>query len=225
MGGAIAQVVALGVGVSISPLAVIAVTLMLGGRRGRLAAAVFVAAWAFALLLLGGAVLLLADEVSASEAGAPAGWVGVVKLLLAALLLVVAARQWRQRPSGGEAAQLPAWMESIEAFSPMKAASTAMLFAAVKPKNLLLTIGAATAIAETGAKGVDQLAALIAFAAIGTVGPVFPLVVYLVSGERAEQSLGAMRDWLVRENTTVIVVLCILIAAKLAGDAIGTLAA
>jgi hypothetical protein len=37
--------------------------------------------------------------------------------------------------------------------------------------------------------------------------------------------LESLRDWMTRENATVMAVLCLIIAAKLIGDAIGSLAA
>ncbi len=223
MGAATAQVVAFGVGVTISPLAIIAVTLLLGGAHGRLTAGVFVAAWALGLIVLGTLVLLIADGANAAQSGTPATWVGVLKLVLAALLLWVAGRQWRGRPGSEAQAELPGWMESVESFTPAKAATSALLFATVKPKNLLLTIGAATAIAETGATSAQQAAALLVFVVIGTLGPALPLVVYLLARDRASAVLTEMRDWMVRENTTVIVVLCVVIAAKLVGDGLATL--
>ena len=115
-------------------------------------------------------------------------------------------------------------MQSIETFTPMKSATTAVLFSSVKPKNLLLTIGAATATAETGASTGQQASALAVFVILGTLGPAIPVAIYFLGRDRAESILTAMRDWMVRENATVIMVLCLVIAAKLTGDAIGTLA-
>ena len=42
--------------------------------------------------------------------------------------------------------------------------------------------------------------------------------------ERGAATLAAMRTWMERENTTIIVVLCLVLAAKLAGDGISALA-
>ena len=39
-------------------------------------------------------------------------------------------------------------------------------------------------------------------------------------GDRSTSLLAGMRDWMVRENTTIVAVVCLLIAAKLIGDAI-----
>jgi hypothetical protein len=169
-------------------------------------------------------VLLIADEADASEGGAPSDWVGVLKLVLAALLLFVAARQWSGRPRDDTDAELPAWMQSVETFTPLKSATVAVLFSSVKPKNLLLTIGAATAIAETGTSTGEQATALAVFVILGTLGPGVPVAIYFLMRDRAATILAAMRDWMARENTTVIMVLCLVIAAKLIGDAVVGLA-
>ncbi len=224
MGDSIGQVISFGVGVSLSPLAIIAVILLLGAPSARVTSTAFVSSWALGLAVLGTLVLLVADEADASEGGAPSDWVGILQLLLALLLLLVAARQWRRRPRDHADPELPTWMQSVETFTPVKSATTAVLFSSVKPKNLLLTIGAATAIAETGASTGQQTTALAVFVILGTLGPAIPVAIYFLGRDRAESILTAMRDWMVRENTTVIMVLCLVIAAKLTGDAIGTLA-
>jgi Sap, sulfolipid-1-addressing protein len=212
------------VGVSLSPLAIIAVILMLGTPRGRVTGISFVAAWALGLAVLGTLVLLIADEAGASEGGTPSDWVGILQIALGVLLLAVGARQWNGRPSDRADPELPPWMQSVETFTPMKSATMAVLFSSVKPKNLLLTIGAATAIAETGASTDRQVTALAVFVLLGTLGPGIPVAIYLLMRDRAPHILDGMRAWMVRENSTVIMVLCLAIAAKLIGDAVGTLA-
>ena len=72
-------------------------------------------------------------------------------------------RQWRARPRGGREPQLPAWMKRVDTFTPFKSAGMGALLSAVSPKNLLLVVGAAAAIAQTGASAVGQAVALIVF--------------------------------------------------------------
>jgi len=209
---AIGPVISFGVGVSLSPLAVIAVILMLGAPDARLNGLAFIASWALGLAVLGTVVLLVADGADAGEGGTPSTWVGVVQLMLALGLLVVAVRQWNGRARDDTNSELPAWMQSVETFSPLK------------PKNLLLTIAAATAIAETGAGAGNQAIAMAIFVVLGTLGPGIPVAIYFLMGQRAASILSAMRDWMVRENNTIIVVLCVVMGAKLTGDALSTLA-
>ncbi len=224
MGQAISPVLPFGVGVALSPLATIAVVLMFATPRGRANGAAFLAAWTLAIALLATVVLLVADLADADDDGGPAPWVTGLKLVLGLLLLLVAARQWRRRPRGGAAPELPGWMQSIASLTAPRAAGMAVLLAVVKPKNLLLTIGAGVEVAQTGAGPSEQAVALAVFVLLGALAPGIPVAIHvLLPAERAATALGAMRAWLVRENTTIIAVLCVLIAAKLIADAVGTL--
>ena len=139
-------------------------------------------------------------------------------------LVVLAARQWRDRPDAGEQAELPGWMSSLDGITPARSAGLALLFACVKPKNLLLTLGAALAIAQTGAAAAAQAAGLAVFVLLGSLAPGIPVAIHVALRERGAATLTAMRTWMERENTTIIVVLCLVLAAKLAGDGISALA-
>jgi hypothetical protein len=115
-------------------------------------------------------------------------------------------------------------MSSLDGITPARSAGLALLFACVKPKNLLLTIGAALAIAQTGAEPAAQAAALAVFVLLGSLAPGIPVGIHVVMRERGAATLSAMRTWMERENTTIIVVLCVVLAAKLAGDGLSALA-
>ena len=52
---------------------------------------------------------------------------------------------------------------------------------AVNPKNLLLTVAAASAIAQTGVDAGSQAVALAVFIVIGTLGPGLPVVMAAVT--------------------------------------------
>lgn len=225
MGQAIGEVIAFGIGVAISPLAIIAVVLMLASPGGRRRSSAFVGAWALGLAVVATLVLLAADGADADGDGTPATWVGVVKLLVGAGLLVLASRQWRGRPDGDAEPVLPAWMSRLDAIPPGRAAGLAVLLASVKPKNLLLTVGAALAVAQAGAASGGQAVALAVFVALGTLGPGAPLALDVLLGDGGAEVLGRLRGWMVRENPTIIAVLCAILAAKLVGDAISTLTA
>ena len=43
-------------------------------------------------------------------------------------------------------------------------------------------------------------------------------------GDRATKILGELHDWMARENATIMAVICLIIGAKLIGDAITALA-
>jgi threonine/homoserine/homoserine lactone efflux protein len=225
VGQAIGQVLSFGVGVTLSPVPIIAVVLMLATPKGRTNGPAFLAGWIFGLAAAGTILLLAASGASASKNGAPADWVSVVKIALGVLLLLLALRQWRGRPRGDADPQLPGWMKKIDTFTPPKASGMAVLLSAVNPKNLLLIVGAAAAIAQTGTSTGDQAVALAVFVILGTIGPGIPVGIYFLMGDRAGTILESLRGWMARENATIMAVLCLIIGAKLIGDAISALAA
>ena len=224
MADAIGQVLAFGVGVSLSPIPIIAVVLMLGTPRGRVNGPMFVLGWVLGLAVVGTIVLVAASSGNANDAGEPATWVDWLKLGLGVLLLLVAVKQWRGRPRPGDDAALPKWMRTIDRFTPARAFAIAAALSGINPKNLLLTVGAATAIAQTGVDTTDQAVALAVFILVGTLGPALPVAIYFALGARAKHILDELKLWLAAHNSAIMAVLCLVIGAKLIGDAISGLA-
>ena len=223
MAEAIGHVLSLGVGVALSPVPIIAVVLMLGTPRARANGPAFVLGWVAGLAVAGAVILLVSSGADASDGGDPATWVGVLKIALGLLLLLVAARTWRVRPRGGREGALPKWMETIDTFTASKALGFGALMSGVNPKNLVLTVGAAAAIAQTGIPAGEQAVALAVFIVVGTLGPGIPVAIYFAMGERAERLLDNLKAWMGAHNAAIMAVLCLVIAAKLIGDGIAAL--
>jgi len=132
-------------------------------------------------------------------------------------------KQWRARPRGDAQPPLPSWMETIDHFTPRRSAAIGVALSAINPKNLILTIGAAAAIAETGAAAGSEAVAVAAFVLIGTLGCGVPVALFFLMGERAARLLDELKEWMARENATIMTVLCLIIGAKLIGDGIQVL--
>jgi threonine/homoserine/homoserine lactone efflux protein len=226
LGAAIGAVLPLGVGVALSPVPIIAVVLMLATPRGRVNGPAFIAGWVLGLGVSGTIVLVIVGGAGASRSqDSPAGWVSWVKLVLGAGLLVLAVAQWRGRARGDQEPALPGWMSSIDSFGPGKALGLAVVLSAVNPKNLLLVVAAATAIAQTGVDAGGQAVALAVFVVLGTVGPGLPLGIYYGLGSRSTHLLDGLRRWMGAHNTAIMTVLLLIIGFKLIGDGITALAA
>jgi threonine/homoserine/homoserine lactone efflux protein len=216
---AIGQVLSFGVGVALSPVPIIGVVLMLATPRARSNGPAFIAGWILGLAVVGTLVLLASSGV-ASEQGEPADWVSWLKLVLGLVLLAVAVKEWRARPHDDAEHEMPKWMETIDTFTPGKAAGFGALLSGINPKNLLLCVGAAAAIAQTGVPAGEQAVALAVFVLIGTLGPGAPVAIYFALGERSEQILDRLKGWMSDNNAAIMAVLCLVIGAKLIGDAI-----
>ena len=223
MGQAIGGSLALAVGIALSPLPIIAVVLMLTTRRARVNGPAFVLGWIAGLAVVGAIVLGIAGPSDASSDGAPATWVSWLKIVLGAALLLVAARQFRGRPKDAGETALPKWMASIDTIRPPAAFGLAAVLAGANPKNLLLAVGGAASIAQTGISGGQQAVAYAVFTLIGTLGIGAPVAIYFVMGERATRILSGLKDWMGQHNAVIMSVLCLIIGVKLIGDAISGL--
>jgi threonine/homoserine/homoserine lactone efflux protein len=220
---AIGQVLPLAVGVALSPVPIIAVVLMLTTPRGRVNGPAFLLGWVIGLTVVGAIVLAVAGRAGANEDAEPATWVDVVKIVLGVLLALVAIRQWRGRPRRGAEAELPKWVRTIDTFTPTRSLAIAAALSGVNPKNLLLTVGAAAAIAQTGIGTGQQAIALAVFILVGTLGPGIPVAIYFALGDRARRLLDELKAWMGAHNAAIMAVLCLVIGVKLIGDGISGL--
>ena len=168
-------------------------------------------------------VLALASGNSQADDGSPETWVRVVKLALGALFLLLAARTWRTRPRAGQEAAMPKWMQAVDTFTAGKSFGFGALLSGVNPKNVALTIAAATAIAQTGITGGEAAGALAVFTIVGSLSILAPVVIYFVMGAKAAVILDELKTWMAAHNAAIMSVLLLVLGAKLIGDAIAGL--
>ncbi|NQY55128.1 MAG: GAP family protein [Ilumatobacteraceae bacterium] len=218
MGEVIGQILGTAVGVAISPVPVIAVILMLFSRKAASNSVSFAVGWVLGLSVVGAIVLALgiADDNS-GEPSATSGW---IKVVVGVLFIVLGVRQWRSRPRQGEEAPTPAWMASIDDFTAVRAFGIAVLLSAANPKNLGLTIAAASTIGAGGLSTGNEYVALVVFVAIASIAVVTPVVINAVAGERARPVLDEMKQWLIDYNATIMTVVLVVLGAKVLGDGI-----
>jgi threonine/homoserine/homoserine lactone efflux protein len=220
MGQAIGGMLPAAVGVALSPLPIVAVVLMLATRGGNVNGSAFVAGWWLGLAIVGAIVLSASSGAGATRQGKPATWVSTLELVLGLLLLLVAMRQWRGRPHGADDPPTPKWMGALDGFGPLKALGAGVVFSAANPKNLLLAVAGAAAIAQTGIPGGEQAVAWIVFIVIASIGVAAPVVLSLALGERSRDLLDHLKGWMAHNNAVIMAVLMLVIGAKLIGDAI-----
>ena len=223
MSDTLSQMLPSAVGVAISPLPIIAVVLMLVTALGRVNGPAFLLGWMTGLVMVGAVLLAVASGGDARELGAPATWVSVVILGLGVLLLLTARKQWRGRPRAGDAVQTPQWLEALDTFSPVKAAGAGVVLSALNPKNLLLAVAGAAAIAQTGLSLGQQVMAYVVFVLMATTGVGAPVLIYFAMGERSRLLLNRLKHWMAQHSAVILAVLWLLIGLKLINDGISGL--
>ncbi len=220
MSQGIAEVLAFAVGVAISPVPIIAVILILFSARARVNGPMFLLGWGAALAVVSFGVYFLSDASDPSTSSGASDTISWGKLVLGALLLALAVRNWRKRPAPGEVPEMPKWMGGIDDLAPGKALVLGVVLAGVNPKNLILTVGASAGLAQLGLGTTDAVVSLIVFVAVGSLSIVVPVGYYLVGGNRAQAALDEMKAWLSTHNNAVMAVLFLVFGVKLIADAI-----
>ena len=223
MGHILGDILPQALGVAISPIPIIAVILMLFSKRARSNGLAFMFGWVITLAVVGGVVLMMTNAGKISAGGTPTTLSYVIKLVIGLLFLFLAYRNWEKRPAPGEAAQLPAWMASLDSFTSGKSFGTAALMAGVNPKNLGLTLAAALTISQAGLSGTQSWIALLVFVILGSITVAAPVLYYLIAGASAEKTLNGWKAWLTANNATVMFVLFLILGVKLVGDGLGGL--
>ena len=203
MGQGISEVIVYAVGVAISLMAIIAVTLMLFSKRARVNGPIFLLGWVLALAVVSGLAYFVSDQGNAATSSSASDSIAWGKIVFGVLLLLLAVRNWRNRPAPGTPSEMPKWMVGIDALTPGKALGLGLLLGGVNPKNLMLSLAAGAGLAQLGLSTSDALISLLVFVIVGSLTIAGPVVYYLVGGADAKTRLNEMKDWLAIHNDAV----------------------
>jgi hypothetical protein len=214
MAQGISEVLTYAIGVAISALAIIAVILMLFSSQAKANGLMFLLGWVIALAAVSWVAYLISDAGNASTSTA-ADTVSWGQIVFGVLFLLLAGRSWRNRPEPGAATEMPKWMAGIDSFAPGKALGLGLLLGGANPKNLLLEVGAGSALAVIGPSTSQAVVSLIVFVIVGSLTIAGPVVFYLVGGDRARAPLDSAEGWLVVHNDAVMMVLFLVFGVDL----------
>lgn len=229
------ELIALALGIAISPLPILGVVIMLLSPKGMRAGAGFAIGWlagvGFAVV---GFSLLSALLPDRSDEQASTAF-GLAPLILGALLVVVGVVQMRRKRSvdgpddntgpdastpGVEEAitdveSLPRWLSAVDNLTPTRSLLLGFGYAFLRPKNLLIAIAAGLAIGRSGSGIAETAIAWGIFTAIASVTIAAPPLAYAFGGPRVRRLLLRMRGWLLDHLSTITGVTLVLVGAAL----------
>jgi threonine/homoserine/homoserine lactone efflux protein len=172
--------------------------------------------WVVALAALSTVIYVVSHDGNVATNSTASDSVSWGKIALGVGMLALARRNWRKRPAAGEEPAMPKWLASVESVSPLKAFGLAVLLAAVNPKNLILTAGAAAGLAQVqGLSTTDAVVAIAVFVVIASLTIAGPVLYSLFGGERARASLDSAKAWLTTHNAAVMAVLFLVFGVDL----------
>ncbi|GAB2654814.1 GAP family protein [Prescottella soli] len=224
LGSVIGETLPLALGIAISPVTIIAAILMLLSSNALRTGPGFLIGWILGVAIAVTAFVLLAGLLTtqgdSDGANVPRA---IVQLLLAALFLLLAVRQWRGRPKPGEGPALPKWMAAIDGFTFKRAFGLGLLLSVLNPKNLLIAASAGVTIGDAGIAALPASIATGVFVLCATATVWVPVSAFGVASQQLRGPLDALHRWLVRENNVVMTVLMAFMAALMVGKAIASL--
>jgi threonine/homoserine/homoserine lactone efflux protein len=207
--------------VALSPVPIIAVVLVLGAPRARIAGPAFALGWIGGLVAVSVIVVVVVGVGADADSDDPG--ISWLKVALGLLFLAMAAKQWQTRPREGREATTPGWMATIDTAPPSRALVLGAALSAANPKNLALTLAASASIAAAGLDDADTAIAVAVFVALGSVTVAGPVLFYLADAERAGPALDAIRRFMSDNNAVIMMVVLLILGAKLLGDGLAVL--
>ncbi|MGW1963845.1 GAP family protein [Streptomyces sp. NPDC001935] len=222
LGQAMGAMLPAALAVALSPFPLIGIILILSGTHGRRNGLLFAVGWITGLTIAATLVALLfggADDPD-STSSAIADWGRVVA---GGALVVLGVRTWWRRPRGGEQADEPRWMASLEDATAGRALLLGALLSGANPKNLVLTASATTAIVEAGAHDVGLVAAVAVYVLIASCTVLGSVALQLAGGRRAASFLDTVREFMVTNSTVITVIVLLLLGANVLGDGLSGL--
>jgi len=218
----IGDILPLALGIAISPIPIIAAILMLLSPKAKSTSLGFLLGWVLGIIVAVVAFTLLASVLPEGGSDESQPIAGVIKIALGALLLMLAVRHWRSRPTGDAEPALPKWMAAIDTMTAVRAILLGFVLSALNPKNLLMGVAAGVAIGSADLPSDEAALAIAVFTVIAVSTVAIPVIAYLLASSKMAGPLEALRKWLVHNNATVMSVLLLVIGVVVIGKGIAS---
>jgi threonine/homoserine/homoserine lactone efflux protein len=206
-GSVLAEVVPLALIIAASPLSVIPAVLVLHTPRPKPAGLAFLAGWVVGLAALTVVFVALSDLLGGGL-DRPPSWASWLRITLGAALIAFGIWQWLTRH---RSAHSPAWLRAISSITPVRAGGAGALLAVINPKVLFVCLAAGLEIGTAGLGTAGAWAALVVFVLIAASSVAVPVLGYTVAGDRLDEPLTGLKDWLERHNAALVAVILVVI--------------
>ncbi|WP_040809094.1 GAP family protein [Nocardia concava] len=218
------QILSHAVGVAISPLALIAIILILASPRGRANAVAFMLGWVATVAVVLLAAVTLGEAADPHQRdGGPATWVSWFRIVFGVLLLLMALRQLRIHNAWESGGPLPPRLQRLDEFRPGRCVALGAVLVLSNPKNIIqMAVGGVT-VAEGDRSNIGRTISVIVFIVVASLGVLVPLAVHFFGGNTAHATLDGWKEWTVRNHAGIMSVLFLVLGAKTLGDGLSGL--
>jgi Sap, sulfolipid-1-addressing protein len=201
------ELIPLALVVALSPLSIIPAVLVLHTARPRPTGLAFLAGWLIGLAALT-AIFLEVSNLLGGLGNKPPGWASWLRIVVGAALIVFGIYRWLMRK---RSAHTPAWMQSLGKLTPVRAGLAAVALTVVNPKVLFMCAAAGLAIGTAGLGRTHVFIPVVWFVAVAGSTVAIPILAYAVSGDRLDEPLKRLKEWMELQHATLVAAILIVI--------------
>lgn len=206
-GTLLAALIPLALVIAVSPLSIIPAVLVLHSPQPRQAGSAFLGGWVLGLSGLMAIFVGISGLLGDPHKAAPV-WASWVRVVLGSALILFGIYQWLTRHRDSDT---PKWMKAFDTITPRRAAVTAMVLTVVRLEVSTLSLAAALAIGTNGLDTGGKVVAAVGFVIVSASTVAVPIVAYLFAGDRLDEPLTKLKDWMEKNHRAMLGIVLVLI--------------
>lgn len=195
--------------VALSPLSIIPAVLVLSTPRPRATSLAFLTGWVIALAALTAVAIAVSGLLGGLQKSPPV-WASWLRIGAGAALIVFGIYQWLTRERHTD---MPAWMRKFTTVTPPRAGVLAAVLAVARPEVLFVCAAAGLAIGSAGASLERAWIAGAYFVGIAASTVAIPVLAYAAAGDRLDEPLNRLKNWMERHHAGLVAVVLMVIGA------------
>jgi len=205
----------IGLAITLDPLPLTAFIIILGSRRGSRKGAAFVAGWIISLAIVVAVTVVATGNSPPKSNTAPSLGALAVKIVLGAVLLLIALRQYRRMGRPKKPKKPPKWQAGVDNMSPWYAMGLAPL---TQPWGMIAA-GAATVVEAKLSSATDYLA-LVYFCLLATASYLGMEIYATTRPEQTQDFLARLRAWIDSHTDQLIIFVSLVVGLWLIGKSL-----
>jgi hypothetical protein len=209
-GSLLTGLIPLGLVVAVSPLTIIPAVLVLHAPRPRPTGLAFLGGWVLGLAVLTALFVAGSGVLGQFHKSSPPTWASWLRVILGTALIVFGIYRWLTRHGHTES---PKWMRSFQTIAPRRAAITGLVLVVVRVEVLVMCLAAGLAIGTCQLSAVSKTLNAVFFVAVSASTVAIPILAYAAAGERLDEPLVRLKDWMEKNNAALLAAILVLIGA------------
>ncbi|GAC1396004.1 MAG: hypothetical protein NVSMB60_03710 [Mycobacterium sp.] len=140
--------------------------------------------------------------------GKPPPWASWVRIAVGAALVVFGVYRWLKRK---QSAHTPKWMQSLSKLTPVKSFAASAALTVANPKVLFICAAAGFAIGTEGVGSQRVWLGVVWYVGVAGSTVAIPILAYAVSGDRLDDALRRLKDWMERQHAVLVAAILVVI--------------